>query len=1212
MKILNFGSCNIDYVYSVDKIVSPGETTAAESIKLNPGGKGLNQAVALARAGVKVYFAGLVGNDGDELVRFMESNDIDLKYLSRTEEKTGNAFIQVGKNGENSIVLFHGANYRVTKEYVDSVLNDFEKGDYIVLQNEISNIEYVIEKANEKGMIVVLNPSPFDEKMKQIDLDKVTYLILNEVEASCYAGTSVPRKVCEYVRENHPQLKVVLTLGKKGCVYFDADGYGEFPAYEVQAIDSTAAGDTFTGYFIANVSSGKTVDKAIQIANAAAAISVTRRGAAASIPLNDDVKSGLVKFNGLESARNDASIRAVEEYINKNYATATLNDVAAVLNYSASYTVRWLSKNMNTTFSELLSDARCLAAAELLVNSDISIGDVIDKVGYQNESFFRKKFVKKYGVTPLQFRKNGGKFEIEMKVISKKKPLLNFCVKTGCSDIIRTAVEDVNDAIEKITGVRLGVVETENLKSVDGCIIPALFSDNDGFNKWFKKESQYLLGSDGFAVKPFAGNLYVLSHCESGVFYGMHDLLEKNADVIWARGAYDYQTEVLENNNLTFKNYDYAEKSPFVIRVWNTCGTGTDGVDHGDTGMAKHLGRNKINGVYHHCNDEWYNYGLVGQSLASAEFRNIDYLMDEHPEYFMTDEAGVPKKTKELESYINYYNPEVAKVYAKIMVDYINEKCNPNDILGWNMPDAPHFCVVHNGVRLHEQPFVCDNGTIVYPKDENYKSTVYFNFINRLIEEINVLRPNTYIQTQAYMYSEIVPAIKVDDRVMVKIAPLVANEKVAHNDTHVLDNAVTRDNIIKWLKKNKHICINAYWNSFKGNMYSRPIVGVVQQNLRWWRDIGVFGFTPEGKVDCGKLDSYTDEQAFARKFFDMNECYTWIINKLTWNPEEDTEALKRRYCDIVYKESADEMLDYFNAIEKGFNSTQCHVMYSTGADVYIYQCIIKAGVKDAVLGALERAVKKATTPTVISRVNSIYETILEYINRYVDFVKEEAEFAYCKGIDPLSDEQMDFVKNPDSIWNRATPQTVLRNYDDMTFYPKEAKFSRRMLYDDKYLYFGYMVYDDRIVKEEIIDGRIRVFRNDGTEVRSRAETYMGGNALNQDKIFGYVSGFNADNLIDHLYEKVELPIDIEIPKDMRDVKKVYLSDNPEERRYFHVQVVPISIFDISLENFKPYGHFVYYTDRYQRAGWMGFGLWGKQNFTIFTLERRGEENKDEK
>lgn len=183
MKILNFGSCNIDFVYSVDTMVNPGETISAKSVEKFPGGKGLNQSIACARAGVPVFHAGHIGGDGEFLREIMKISGVDTRYLKTIDNLTGHAIIQVTPNGENSIIVYGGANEEITKEYVDEILLNFSENDFIVLQNEISEIPYIIEKASEIGMKIVLNPSPFNERIKFIDFDKLSYLILNEHEA---------------------------------------------------------------------------------------------------------------------------------------------------------------------------------------------------------------------------------------------------------------------------------------------------------------------------------------------------------------------------------------------------------------------------------------------------------------------------------------------------------------------------------------------------------------------------------------------------------------------------------------------------------------------------------------------------------------------------------------------------------------------------------------------------------------------------------------------------------------------------------------------------------------------------------------------------------------------------------------------------------------------------------------------------------------------
>lgn len=792
-----------------------------------------------------------------------------------------------------------------------------------------------------------------------------------------------------------------------------------------------------------------------------------------------------------------------------------------------------------------------------------------------------------------------------MLLVKDGKSIFSFYILDGASKIINRAALDLVEAIEKISGAKVKIDKVKSFKGVKNGVILAKFSD--GFENEYKKEYEYTFGTDGFAVKEKDGNIYILAHCDSGVFYGAHDFLEKNAPIVWTRGAYEYMVETLKTSTISATVTDFCEKSPFNVRVMNTIGYGTDNVFHGDTGITMTEGRNKIQGVFHHCNDEWYEYAVTGQSLASAEFRTIEEYIDTNPEYFMTDVFGKPRKLVVtspdcLESFVNYYHPEVPKIIARKLAKFL-EKCHDGDIAGYNMPDNPYFFMHHDGVNLHEQPFTTDCGVTVYPDQPNYKSTVYFNFINRLIKELNRIRPNTIIHTQAYMYSEIAPEIKVDDRVVVKFAPLTANMQVALNDPIKKDNHGVRDNLLKWCQKSNNVAINAYWGSFNGHYYSRPICKVAQQDLKFWRDIGVNGFTPCGRVDCVKMPNMSEKQQTVRKFNDFNETYTWILHKLMWDPDLDIEELKKHYCKIVYKEVADEMLEYFHYIEKGYESVDAFVWWMNGADVLIYQFILKAGVKDGVLNALKRACEKATTPTVKDRVESIYETLSEYIARYENFVDEEGEILWVDGVDPLDQKNLDYLHNKDSVWNKAKPSTIIKDFFTMEETP--GNIARRMLFDGKNLYFGYTMENSELYREEIIGDKHRLYRKDGTEIGFRAETYIGGNALNTQIYYGYTSGFNAKDTSEQFFINDGSPKKTAHPDGVRTIRRVYIDkENSANSALQIVQIVPLSALDINIGDFKPYGHFCIFTDRSRKIGWRGFGLWAKQNFSTYKIDRK--------
>ncbi len=296
MRVLCFGSLNIDYTYKVDHFVGKGETLSSESLQVFSGGKGLNQSIALAKAGADTYHAGAIGEDGRFLLKIMEDAGVHTEYVAELPDvRTGNAIIQNDREGDNCILLYGGANQAVTQEQVDEVLSHFQAGDFLVLQNEINELEYIVRKAHEKKMKIVLNPSPMNEKVTALPLDFVDYFMLNEVEAGQILGLAAQdgydgEALASALLARFPDAAVVLTLGGDGSVYMDREKTIRQPVYKVKAVDTTAAGDTFTGFFIGGIMNGLTVNEAMDQASRAAAIAVTRQGAAPSIPLLEEVK----------------------------------------------------------------------------------------------------------------------------------------------------------------------------------------------------------------------------------------------------------------------------------------------------------------------------------------------------------------------------------------------------------------------------------------------------------------------------------------------------------------------------------------------------------------------------------------------------------------------------------------------------------------------------------------------------------------------------------------------------------------------------------------------------------------------------------------------------------------------------------------------------------------------------------------------------------
>lgn len=290
MKILNFGSLNLDYVYSLEHFVTPGETITAGDYKVNAGGKGLNQSIALARAGAEVYHAGCVGNEGEQLIELLNESGAKTDYIKTVDTATGHAIIQVDSEGQNCIIIFGGANQKITKDHIKEALDIFCEGDILVLQNETNALEDLINAAYDKKMKIAFNPSPFEKKLLDLPLQKITWFLVNEVEGKEISGESDPQKTVSGIIAKYPSAEVVLTLGPNGVLYGKGDLRIAHPAHKAKVLDTTAAGDTFTGYFLYAVSSGESVEYALNLASAASAYAIGIKGAAKSIPYKKDLK----------------------------------------------------------------------------------------------------------------------------------------------------------------------------------------------------------------------------------------------------------------------------------------------------------------------------------------------------------------------------------------------------------------------------------------------------------------------------------------------------------------------------------------------------------------------------------------------------------------------------------------------------------------------------------------------------------------------------------------------------------------------------------------------------------------------------------------------------------------------------------------------------------------------------------------------------------
>lgn len=289
MKILNLGSLNVDYVYKVDKFLLPGETKSSLSLNTYCGGKGLNQSIAAAKAGNEVYHAAVLGNGGEMLKTALSESGVNVDMIQPSDETCGHAIIQVDEKGQNCILLYGGTNRTLTKEFIDEVLDKFGNNGLVLLQNETNLVGYIIERASEKGLQVALNAAPMNDEVLKYPVDKLSWLIVNEVEGKQIAGCEKDDEIISVLKEKYPSCKILLTLGSNGaCCLADGKLY-TIGCHKVDVVDTTAAGDTFTGYFLYGMLNNYSVEESLRMATTASAVCVGRNGASDSVPLKKEI-----------------------------------------------------------------------------------------------------------------------------------------------------------------------------------------------------------------------------------------------------------------------------------------------------------------------------------------------------------------------------------------------------------------------------------------------------------------------------------------------------------------------------------------------------------------------------------------------------------------------------------------------------------------------------------------------------------------------------------------------------------------------------------------------------------------------------------------------------------------------------------------------------------------------------------------------------------
>lgn len=289
MKVLVIGSINKDIVFDVKDIVKDGQTISSSGQTEYLGGKGLNQTIAISNVLDDVYFYCNVNENDAYILESLEEYNFKTDYIQKVKEPTGTAFIQVNEHGENAIVISKNANSKIDLSYLESVLNDFNSNDLILLQNEINNLVEIVEQCHKRKLKIALNPSPISSDITLELISKIDYLIANKNEFLEITNSENIDDALNVFRSKNTTTELVITLGSKGA-FHELNKTTMVDGIKTNVVDTTCAGDTFLGFFLGSIFHGKPISDSLVIANKAASKCVQTKGASTSIPKLKDLK----------------------------------------------------------------------------------------------------------------------------------------------------------------------------------------------------------------------------------------------------------------------------------------------------------------------------------------------------------------------------------------------------------------------------------------------------------------------------------------------------------------------------------------------------------------------------------------------------------------------------------------------------------------------------------------------------------------------------------------------------------------------------------------------------------------------------------------------------------------------------------------------------------------------------------------------------------
>ena len=762
--------------------------------------------------------------------------------------------------------------------------------------------------------------------------------------------------------------------------------------------------------------------------------------------------------------------------------------------------------------------------------------------------------------------------------------------------LLKFAAKELQDITKQISGAELPIVSEHPGKGLE--IVLATPDTVPEIKELFAEDLKAIGELDGFAIRKKDNRIYIFSTNERGVQNGVYDFLSENAGIIWIRANEDLGTLYNPQATIAVTKTDYLEIPDFSVR-----GCGPNGQSDGAT-FNKMLARNKQNSV----TATTYESALTDGTYAA--FKNVglqplllghvmsnwlpnDKYFNEHPEYYLSNPDGTPKKGSNGFTQLNFYNRGTADAVAYEICEFLKKSDEPT--VGLALGDSNYFVVYENGVELTRQPFTADNGVTVNPEDENYKSTVFYNFLNRVAKIVGEKYPDVKINTLAYIFAEVPPAVDIAENINIVFAPLNGDDHLPIETSP--GNVRVKKYIEEWSKKTQNLYIYSYWNCLLYKDYPRPLAKKVQEDLHYLKEKGFVGIGPESVGDtAGETDS--------KHCWDINGMYFWMMQQLFWDMDADLDALKTQYCDLAYGPASAKMQEFYNLIEEGWNSTDDFVWYITGGDTYYKKFIIDAGIADQVLAAIREAYDAAETDAQRARILPLKTAMEKEIPFYEQFPEEDGKAYYSDAGEEAITSFENLSNLNEGPWADAVALTQFRT-DKMTVPARPVEV--RLLWDEENLYVAYVNYDARVGTEndpnvpEKIDALLPTenwFKNSPAFM----ETYLCGDA---NQLFNY-RAYYSDAKGNAFCYLPGIEFDANGPR-WNAYYGAHTSDVEEERYWVNLQVVPFADMGVTAKTARLYGTFVSNSVHGEDAGkatyygWCGANVWSTASFRPIEL-----------